>query len=385
MVLNWRIKMRVLLLCLLVFGSGIQAAGVSASEWGAGLTSVAQTLKTINDAKSAKNESDKKQKDLDADLGKIQGQENQATGAANRQGLYTMPVNNAVAPNRGYPILDPYARPGYWQQRSHQFKFNMGMAAKRAQIQNQGAAKAMAAENAMTNKMLGAVGQLLNTAGSQMGKIGKERDSAARKTGTQNFQAHCQETGDCEYDKEKGVWRYPVTDDEGNTTYKEAPGDWFSDEDIRNANGGASDNKLLDGVSECDGYKQTAYKVGEDCLSRQEAIDALRKEEADREASQRESDAKQEELKQKSSEIGGQIEDKQEDIKALDEHISDYESALDEADDAKVRERIQGRIYSLKDKRLQEQNNLRGLQRQLQRINDAMNGAGLSLSGGADG
>jgi len=359
--------MRSLLLCLLVFHPGSWASGISASELGAGLTSVANTLKTAEQAKDVKKESDKKQKDLDAELGKVQGQENQATGAASRQGLYSAPPSNAVAPNRGYPILDPYARPGYWQQRGHQFKFNMGMAAKRAQIQNQKAQKAMAAENAMTNKMLGAVGQLMNTAGSQMEKIGKERDKAA----TKDFLAHCQNSGDCEYDKEKKVWRYPVTDEEGNpvtdeegnTTYKEAPGDWFSDEDIRGANGGA---KLLEGAEECEGegYKQTAYRVGEDCLSRQAAIDAINK------------------LREKSEKLTGQISDKTAYIGTLDQRITDYEAKLQNAT-ADEKESFFDKIFLLQDQRDKEQNERSGLQRKLNGIQKAIDGTGQDLATGA--
>ena len=46
--------------------------------------------------------------------------------------------NGASAPmaNPGYPLVDRYTNPQYWQQRGHQFKFSMDVASKRSESKN---------------------------------------------------------------------------------------------------------------------------------------------------------------------------------------------------------------------------------------------------------
>jgi|SaaInl4_135m_RNA_FD_contig_61_475397_length_1452_multi_6_in_0_out_0_2 hypothetical protein len=190
--------------------------GTGGSDWAGALTGIATSLKGVQQAQQDKNKSDEKQQQLDQQLGKVTSQENFATGQGQTKGLYTNPVQNLGTPNQGYPIVDPYKNPGYWAQRGQQFQFNMTMAAKRAGLTNEKAAEALAAERQMTNKMLGAVGGLMQTAGGQMEKIGAERAKAAEteeKKQNEDFIEACSAKPDeCQ--------RTEIKDDEGKGTGK---------------------------------------------------------------------------------------------------------------------------------------------------------------------
>jgi|GEM_PF-1743642 len=206
-------KVLAILFFLSVFS--MQIFGAGASDWAGALQGIATTFQGVQQAQKDKQAADQKQQQLDQELGKVTGQENFATGQGQSQGIYTNPVQNLGTPNQGYPVLDPYKNPGYWQQRGHQFQFNMSMAAKRAELTDQKAAEALAAERQMTNSMLGAVGGLLQTAGGQMEKIGAERAKAAETERTQqtaNFRNACAGASDCQ--------RVEKTDEDGNVTYE---------------------------------------------------------------------------------------------------------------------------------------------------------------------
>src|SRR5690606_24613024 len=74
---------------------------------------------------------------------------------------------------KGYPILDPFARQSYWALRDTQFKQSMQMAAQRSQLETKASKDAIDQEFQATQKMMEVVGGLMKTAGQQVQKIGE--------------------------------------------------------------------------------------------------------------------------------------------------------------------------------------------------------------------
>ena len=127
--------------------------------------------------------------------------ENQPSTVANTQAaqaavqnVYASPVQNFGA--TGYPVLDPYQLPGYWQNRQTAYATSMTNAQVGAQKMNEAANRALEAERTKTNEMLKLVGSTLETAGGQMEKIGAEKAKEAeeaKKKDLEAFKGACRE------------------------------------------------------------------------------------------------------------------------------------------------------------------------------------------------
>ncbi|MBW7875862.1 MAG: hypothetical protein H3C47_07735 [Candidatus Cloacimonetes bacterium] len=143
------------------------------------------------------NQQQAKQAEAQTDQARAQlvGQENAMV--QQQAQLQQAETNNLMSQeNKGYPILDPFARQSYWALRDTQFKQSMAIAAQRSQLETKASKDAIDKEFQATQQMMTAVGGLMKTAGAQVQKIGEASEKKKAES-----QASAQAASDANDDK----------------------------------------------------------------------------------------------------------------------------------------------------------------------------------------
>jgi len=185
------LQMRSLILGLCVVSNSV-FANFNAGEMMSSMMPLATTM--------LQNQQQAKQAEAQTDQARAQlvGQENAMV--QQQAQLQQAETNNLMSQeNKGYPILDPFARQSYWALRDTQFKQSMAIAAQRSQLETKASKDAIDKEFQATQQMMTAVGGLMKTAGAQVQKIGEasaSKAASARLTGearalSENKDVHC--------------------------------------------------------------------------------------------------------------------------------------------------------------------------------------------------
>ncbi len=168
--------MRSLILGLIVVSSPVYA-NFNAGELMGSIAPLATTmLQNQQQAKQAEQQTDQARAQL-------VGQEN-AMAQQQAQIQQAETTNLMSQEQKGYPILDPFARQSYWALRDTQFKQSMNIAAQRSQLETKASKDAIDKEFQATQQMMTAVGGLMKTAGAQVQKIGEASASKAASART---------------------------------------------------------------------------------------------------------------------------------------------------------------------------------------------------------
>lgn len=168
--------MRSLILGLCVVSNSV-FANFNAGEMMSSMMPLATTM--------LQNQQQAKQAEAQTDQARAQlvGQENAMV--QQQAQLQQAETNNLMSQeNKGYPILDPFARQSYWALRDTQFKQSMAIAAQRSQLETKASKDAIDKEFQATQQMMTAVGGLMKTAGAQVQKIGEASASKAASART---------------------------------------------------------------------------------------------------------------------------------------------------------------------------------------------------------
>ena len=171
--LKARFSSGLLLMCL----SGTVSFSMSGAEMGAVITSVAKQGQQFQ--AQSKQFDDQKKVHTDA--------LNQTNVAVNQQASnlnMTSPYGTGATPptaNPGYPLVDQYTNPQYWQQRGHQFKFSMDVASKRSESMNNLAKIELEQQKKKDQMMTEALGNIMNTIGSTIEQQAKDKAAQAKK------------------------------------------------------------------------------------------------------------------------------------------------------------------------------------------------------------
>lgn len=175
--------MRSLILGLCVVSNSV-FANFNAGEMMSSMMPLATTM--------LQNQQQAKQAEAQTDQARAQlvGQENAMV--QQQAQLQQAETNNLMSQeNKGYPILDPFARQSYWALRDTQFKQSMAIAAQRSQLETKASKDAIDKEFQATQQMMTAVGGLMKTAGAQVQKIGEASEKKKAES-----QASAQATSD---------------------------------------------------------------------------------------------------------------------------------------------------------------------------------------------
>jgi type II secretory pathway pseudopilin PulG len=185
----------------------------------AGMGSVLQTVAGgASDFAKMQQQQNAQNKEFQNKQREEQGQLNQQQMDSQQNSAYNQIGGMTNRQNQsGYPILDPYANPGYWNARSTQFQNSMGMAEKRSQMQNEAAQRAMEQELEKTKMMMKMIGGMMEKAGDQMMKSG-EAAQKAKKEKNGAFLAQCKKNpSSCDYNEETGEASYKTPDGKVHT------------------------------------------------------------------------------------------------------------------------------------------------------------------------
>lgn len=99
---------------------------------------------------------------------------NQAPSTPPRSSLSTPPPVNTVSPsaNQGYPQMDPFQDPNFWQKNANSYSQNMKMASNQANQLNDQAQKARMQDQQNMKMLTGAIGQIASLGGGMLQKMG---------------------------------------------------------------------------------------------------------------------------------------------------------------------------------------------------------------------
>lgn len=261
--LKARFSSGLLLMCL----SGTVSFSMSGAEMGAVITSVAKQGQQFQ--AQSKQFDDQKKVHKDA--------LNQTNVAVNQQASnlnMTSPYGTGATPptaNPGYPLVDQYTNPQYWQQRGHQFKFSMDVASKRSESMNNLAKIELEQQKKKDQMMTEALGTIMNTIGSTIEQQAKDKAAQAKKdaeeaaaTNRRNALSNCQSSAGCTPVKTTGGYTIPG---EGDTNVLITQEEALS---IRNHKLALSALEGVDGFEVTpEGYQygNTAYSTPQEALA----------------------------------------------------------------------------------------------------------------------